>query len=351
MASGPAGPANLNSGGAPPGRYGWANAVLAWPTDVSSRGGPRLSDQKPTMEAYLTSFETSESQARWSVLDDALKAEVASLPDDLRWLAVQTIASAPQRRALIRSLTTRRGARVLDIGCGLGASTVELAGRGDVVVVGLDNDSDALAVAGRISGAVASHVTSTPLCTRYVSGDAYALPFPDGHFDFVFSRFVFQHLENPARAASEVARVLGVGGTACVVDVDDGLSISEPAPSEAFVKLAGALRAAQTARGGDRFVGRRLAGILDGCGLQPGPIVVLPQAAYHRPDPSGAERSLMLERLRFARAGIVEGGHLSAGDFDRALVEFAEEDRGPSCEIEAHLAVFASKVGLTQPGG
>lgn len=298
----------------------------------------------------MTSFETAESPATWIALDEALKAEVASVSDELRWLAVQTIASAPQRRALISSLRIQSGARVLDVGCGFGATTVEMAGLGDVVAVGVDTDSDALAAARRISRSVATRMTSRPLAVEYVSGDAYALPFPDGHFDFVFSRFVFQHLDDPARAAREIARVLGATGTACVVDVDDGLSISEPAPSAEFVLLAKALRAAQTARGGDRFVGRRLAGILDRCGLQPGPLIVLPQAAYHRPDPSGAERSLMIERLRFARAGIVSGGHLSGEDFDRALGDFAAEDRGPSCEIEAHLAVFASKPQRTRPG-
>ncbi|MGC8513163.1 MAG: class I SAM-dependent methyltransferase [Acidimicrobiales bacterium] len=310
----------------------------------------------------MTSFETTQSptasgsqplidrQALWAALDEALNAEVASATDDLRWLAVQTVASAPQRRALIGSLSLPQGSRVLDVGCGFGAATIELAGNGDVVAVGVDSDSDALTAARRISRSLARRTTSASLRTEFVSCDAYALPFPDGSFDIVFSRFVFQHLTDPLRAAGEVARVLASGGTACVVDVDDGLSISDPAPSEAFATLAGALRAAQTARGGDRFIGRRLAGLLDRCGLVPGPLIVLPQAAYHRPDPSGAERSLMIERLSFARSAIISGRHLSADEFDRALAEFAREDQGPSCEIEAHLAVLASKPQDTPPG-
>ena len=289
-------------------------------------------------------------QSRWAALDEALNNEVASATDDLRWLAVQTVASAPQRRALIGSLSIPPGSRVLDVGCGFGAATMELAGQGDVAAVGVDSDGDALEAARRISSSLARSPSSASLRTAFVSGDVYALPFPGGSFDFVFSRFVFQHLTDPLRAAGEVARVLASGGTACVVDVDDGLSISDPAPSEAFATLAGALRAAQAARGGDRFIGRRLAGLLDRSGLVPGPLIVLPQAAYHRPDPAGAERSLMLERLRFARSGILGGGHLTAGEFDRALADFAGEDQGPSCEIEAHLAVFASKPHDAPPG-
>ena len=178
---------------------------------------------------------------------------------------------------------------------------------------------------------------------RFEAGSAYDLPLPDGSMDVVFCRFVFQHLDDPASAAAEIFRVLRPGGLACVVDVDDGLSVSEPPPSAAFTRLAAALRAAQGGYGGDRHIGRRLAGLLDFHGLTPGAVLVLPQAAYHRPGPGDPARQLLLERLLAARPGIVGGGHMPPGEFDADLAEVASEDLGPTCEIEAHVAVVATR--------
>jgi uncharacterized protein YbaR (Trm112 family)/predicted SAM-dependent methyltransferase len=49
-----------------------------------------------------------------------------------------------------------------------------------------------------------------------VVGDAHRLPFRDGSFDRVFAFNVFEHLREPARAATEVARVLKPGGTVAI---------------------------------------------------------------------------------------------------------------------------------------
>ena len=94
----------------------------------------------------------------------------------------------------------------------------------------------------------------------------------------MFSRFPFQHLSSPAAVAADVARLLGPGGTACVVGIDDGLSLSEPPPSLAFQRLAADLKASQAAAGGDRHIGRQLPALLDE-GLTPTAVIVLPQAA------------------------------------------------------------------------
>ena len=46
-----------------------------------------------------------------------------------------------------------------------------------------------------------------------VVGDAHCLPFRNGIFDCVFAFNVFEHLENPRRAAAEILRVLKQGGS------------------------------------------------------------------------------------------------------------------------------------------
>lgn len=285
----------------------------------------------------------SDVDARFSLIDQAYGRLAAAAPPGRRWLLVQTLVSGGPRRALLRSLALRPGMAVLDMGCGFGASTLEIAALGAGRVVGLDTDQPVLAVARRAGSEVAAGGGLGPAAASFTAGDAYRLPFADRTFDVVFSRFVFQHLADPHLAAAEIGRILVPGGLACIVDVDDGLSISEPPPSPAFERLALALRASQTAAGGDRRIGRRLPHLLDQAGLTPNPVFVLPQAAYHRPEPGDPERTLMLERLGAARDAIVGGGHMTAAQFDADLAVFSQEAPGPTCEIEAHLAVLARR--------
>jgi SAM-dependent methyltransferase len=50
-------------------------------------------------------------------------------------------------------------------------------------------------------------------------GDAAALPFADGSFDVVLSRFALHHFEDPAVPLREMARCLRAGGTLAVGDL------------------------------------------------------------------------------------------------------------------------------------
>jgi SAM-dependent methyltransferase len=49
-------------------------------------------------------------------------------------------------------------------------------------------------------------------------GDAYALPYPDGSFTIVVTRYALHHLEQPERALREMVRVCAPGGRIVVVD-------------------------------------------------------------------------------------------------------------------------------------
>lgn len=281
----------------------------------------------------------------WSQVDAVYTELLDRAPADRRWLLIQTLATGGSRRALQGSLPIAAGARILDIGCGYGASSLELAVLRPTSVLGLDLDRELLGVAGDAARAMDRRgAVPAGSSVEFLAGNAYHLPVADGSVDVVFSRFVFQHIDDPAVVAAEIFRVLRPGGLACVVDVDDGLSISEPPPSPAFTRLAAALRAAQDGYGGDRYIGRRLAGLLDFHGLTPSAVLVLPQAAYHRSEPGDPARQLLMERLLAARPGIVAGGHMPPGQFDADLAEVATEDLGPTCEIEAHVAVVATRV-------
>ncbi|RBY84078.1 methyltransferase domain-containing protein [Blastococcus sp. TF02A-30] len=108
----------------------------------------------------------------------------------------------------------RPGLDLLDVGCGPGTITVDLAARvAPGRVLGLDAAADPLdeARAAAASAAVA---------VEFVVGDVYALDLPAGSFDVVHAHQVLQHLTDPVAALREMARVCRPGGLIAVRDVD-----------------------------------------------------------------------------------------------------------------------------------
>jgi SAM-dependent methyltransferase len=109
----------------------------------------------------------------------------------------------------------RPGLDVLDVGCGPGTITVDLARRVEPGrVVGLDRADEVIAVA--VDGADDSALANV----RFVVGDTYALDFEDGSFDVVHAHQVLQHLADPVRALAEMGRVCRPGGLVAARDGD-----------------------------------------------------------------------------------------------------------------------------------
>lgn len=98
------------------------------------------------------------------------------------------------------------GKSVLEVGCGRGATLLELAKRGGHVT-GLDYSEEALAVCRRLEGRNGS--TGRAI---FVNGDARELPFPGASFDFVFSVGLIEHFQDPLPLLTEQCRVLRSSG-------------------------------------------------------------------------------------------------------------------------------------------
>lgn len=109
--------------------------------------------------------------------------------------------------------------RVLDVGCGPGSITLDLAamiaGLGGAAsqVTGVENTPEPLRQAR-------SAAASRGIGARFVPGDAYRLPFRSGEFDVVVAHQVLQHLAEPVAALSEMLRVTAPGGLVAVRDAD-----------------------------------------------------------------------------------------------------------------------------------
>ena len=107
------------------------------------------------------------------------------------------------------------GMNVLDVGCGPGSITsdlAELAAPG--LVIGLDASEDVLLQARALAaGRGLQNVTFT-------GGNVYDLDFPDETFDVVHAHQVLQHLVDPVAALREMRRVTKPGGLVAVRDAD-----------------------------------------------------------------------------------------------------------------------------------
>jgi 2-polyprenyl-3-methyl-5-hydroxy-6-metoxy-1,4-benzoquinol methylase len=108
----------------------------------------------------------------------------------------------------------RGGMDLLDVGCGPGTITVDLAARvAPGRAVGIDVSAAPLAEARALAERSGVDVT-------FAVGDVYALDRPDDAFDVVHAHQVLQHLTDPAAALREMARVCRPGGVIAVRDVD-----------------------------------------------------------------------------------------------------------------------------------
>jgi len=89
--------------------------------------------------------------------------------------------------------------QLLDIGCGAGFLSNELANLG-YELTGVDQSAGSLEVARR-------HAPQG-IDVVYTKADAYQLPFPDGSFEAVLLMDFLEHVDEPGRAIAEAARVL-----------------------------------------------------------------------------------------------------------------------------------------------
>ena len=104
------------------------------------------------------------------------------------------------------------GASVLDVGCGPGTITVDIARRvAPGRVVGIDASAEVVAEAQAFAA-------EAGVALELAVGDVYALDHPDDAFDVVHAHQVLQHLADPVAALREMRRVCRSGGAVAVRD-------------------------------------------------------------------------------------------------------------------------------------
>jgi arsenite methyltransferase len=193
-----------------------------------------------------------------------LYLRIAEQSDDV----LEQIARAMDKRAAepaMQRITTRylgvlqqRGAEVLEIGCGNGASTALLLRHLEPArYVGIDPS------AGLIDRARRSHGSRAGV--TFTVAEALATGQPDAAFDTVVAHTVFSHLAEPEAALAESFRVLRPGGRLAVFDGDyatNTVALFDGDPLQAAMAMA------QRNLIHDPYIMRRLAGLARTAGFR-----------------------------------------------------------------------------------
>lgn len=182
-----------------------------------------------------------------------MSARAALAGDGAGILGARTLANG--HPTLLEHL--RPGVSVLDVGCGPGTLTAEIARRARPgAVVGMDTSHAMIRAA--------EAAVSEPNLAFYV-GDITTSEW-NAEFDLAVATRTLQWVRDPARAIARMARAVDVNGRLIVRDYDHGRTRWSDVPKE-WLRFHAAFLAWRQRLGLDNAVGTRAAALLDAAGL------------------------------------------------------------------------------------
>src|SRR5712691_11717794 len=200
-----------------------------------------------------------QSQFRNAAGLDAVKARELAGRLELR---AKSPAEVEARQAYLDLLGVQAGECVLDVGCGSGAVSRDIARRVGPAgrAVGVDPSLQFLVVAREL--AEAAELGSG---LEFCEGSALHLPFPTGSFDVAVAATVLAHTPGGESAVAEMARVVRPGGRVGVFDLDTDMT-TVTHPDRALTRRIVAAASDSTAV--DGWLSRRLPSLFARAGLQ-----------------------------------------------------------------------------------
>ena len=168
--------------------------------------------------------------------------------DFIKKLELQALETAEERIPLYLEVGLKDAKLVLDVGCGSGIVTRDIARLTKGKVIAVDGSKDMIKVA--------QDVLKSFKNIELRVGDAKNLPFEDNMFDIVTCNLLLMWADDPQRVVNEMVRVTKPGGTVlATLEPDYGGKLHFPENPKVDPIFAGkAIRA----RGGDPHIGRKL---------------------------------------------------------------------------------------------
>lgn len=231
------------------------------------------------------------------------------------------------------------GQELLDVGCGPGNITLELARRvAPGRVVGVDVSASVIQTAREAQAAAGDADVS------FEQESVYELPFADSSFDVVHAHQVLQHLADPVAALVEMRRVLRPGATLAVRETDYGAFVWAPL-DERLNRWMSIYHQITHHNGAEADAGRHLSSWVRRAGFA-SLEVTSSNWVFDRPEERQWWGGLWADRVReseFAHQGI-EYGYTSAAELDDiadAFRAWAANDDG--IFIVVHVEVLARR--------
>jgi SAM-dependent methyltransferase len=180
------------------------------------------------------------------------------LNDFVRKLELQALETAEERLPLYLKVGVKEARLLLDVGCGSGFVTRDIAHLTKGTVIAIDGSENLLHVAQKI---LDTHSNIT-LC----KGVAQQLPFADNVFDIVTCNLMLMWADDPQTVVNEMARVVKPAGKILAsLEPDYGGKIHWPENKKVDPLFAGdAIRK----KGGDPHIGRKLRTFFVTAGLE-----------------------------------------------------------------------------------
>lgn len=176
------------------------------------------------------------------------KRTIDELNDFIKKLELQALETAEERIPLYLETGFKDAKKILDVGCGSGAVTRDIAHLTKGTVFAIDGSTNLINVAQNIL----KDYTNVNL----LISDAQHIPFKNKTFDITTCNLLLMWADNPQQVVNEMTRVTKKGGTVLAsLEPDYGGKIHWPEQPQIDQLFAGE---AIKKKGGDPHIGRKL---------------------------------------------------------------------------------------------
>ena len=186
------------------------------------------------------------------------KESKRNIADFIKKLELQAIETAEERIPLYLEVGIKDAKIVLDVGCGSGVVTRDIAHLTKGKVIAIDDSKEMIKVA--------KNVLKMYNNIEFRVGNAEKLPFKDNMFDIVTCNLVLMWATDPQKVVGEMTRVTKHGGIVlATLEPDYGGKLHWPENQKVDPIFSGK---AIKSKGGDPHIGRKLRALFVRAGLK-----------------------------------------------------------------------------------